>query len=479
MEIKKRKSILGEWKELSIYSRILLVFILLNPVIDVLTSVGKRELGLSISVGIISKGIFLAFILISFILTKSTSKFRKYAKIILFIFIGYAIIHVGNAYVNFGLIKTITVITTLIKTFYLPMVLLSLESFIQKDEVHIILRYLAYVAIFIIGIIAISLLTGTSYNAYQYNKLGTVGWFYAANEISALLGIFTPVLIYYLLDKDKISIVFKSLFMAIYIFLYYQIGTKVVAMSVIITATFMLMLLVGRKIKTRKLKIGKQMTSMSIILVLSIGLIPITPIGYNLNVHNSIVNSKLDMFKDENLEMENKEKYDSIQEIKRDFLDSNITETEYRIISLIFSSRDQYFAVRKYIYDQSDVMMKLFGQTQFATTKQGEIKSYIVEIDFIDIYFNNGLIGSLIYWVIVMGVIGSALIATIRKKNIFIVGSRIPFYLCAILLGFGIAMFAGHVFVSPAVSFYLAVLILLFYVDATKSNNVKSTEVGR
>lgn len=468
MEMKEKRTRRSEWSTLSFQSKMLLVFILINPIIDVITSIGKREFEISISLGIIVKGLFLMFMVLNLLLHKSATKFNKAAKIMIIVITIYSVIHVLLAYINFGLGNTVTVVTTLIKTFYLPVIILSLQEFIQREELPVIARYLFYVAIFIATIIAVAILTGTDYGAYKYNKLGTVGWFFAANEVSALLGILTPILMYYVLETGRLHLAVKTILMGLYIFIYYQIGTKVVALSVILTASFMIVLFIIRKARNRNLAIFSRMVAITAILLMAIVMVPVTPIGHNINVHSDIVDSRLDDAKEDSTEEQD---YESIEDIEEDFINSDLSEREYRIASMIFSSRDHYFVVRKYIFDEAPVLNRVFGQTQFAETDKGEIKSYIAEIDFVDIYFNFGFAGSVLYWGIVLGTLGYALYTAARKKLIFITGSRIPYYICAILLGMGIALFAGHVFVSPAVSFYLGVVILLLYIEATEFTN--------
>lgn len=468
MEMKEKRVRGSEWSTLSFYSKVLLVFILTNPVIDVLTSIGKREFEISISLGIIVKGLFLMFMVLNLLIQRSASKFNKVAKIMIIVLGVYSVIHVLLAYMSFGLGNTVTVITTLIKSFYLPVIILSLQGFIQREELVVIARYLFYVAIFIATIIAVAILTGTDYGAYKYNKLGTVGWFFAANEVSALLGILTPILMYFVLETGRLHLAVKTMLMGVYIFIYYQIGTKVVALSVILTAFFMIVLFLIRKARNRNLAIFSKMMAITVILLMAIGMVPVTPIGHNINVHGDIVDSRLDDPKEDSSEEQD---YESIEDVEEDFINSDLSEREYRIASMIFSSRDHYFIVRKFIFDEAPVISKVFGQTQFAETDKGEIKSYIAEIDFVDIYFNFGIAGSILYWGIVLGTLGYALYTAARKKLIFVPGSRIPYYICAILLGMGIALFAGHVFVSPAVSFYLGVVILLLYIEATEFIN--------
>ena len=77
------------------------------------------------------------------------------------------------------------------------------------------------------GVIFIATITGTyfrSYNEYLYG-LGTVGWFFAANEIGSIIAILTPFTIINIIE-NKLNIVnIISIILCILSSLY--MGTKV------------------------------------------------------------------------------------------------------------------------------------------------------------------------------------------------------------------------------------------------------------
>lgn len=462
MQLKQMiKDDFGQFSQLNTFTKVLVIFILTSPLIDVITSIGIREFDISLSIGILLKGLFLLYTLVSFLRMESRTKIDKAAKYILFAFFIYAAVHAFISLGNFGMSRTISGIITMVKTFYLPLIVLSLYRLIERKDIPFLTRLLVYSAVFVASIIALSMLTGTDYNAYKYGKTGTVGWFYAANEVSALLGILTPILIYFVMEKLNVHASIKVIFIAAYTFLYYQIGTKVVALSVIMTVFYVLVLFLLRKARNRKTSVINPVVTLSVLFILSIGLVPVTPIGINLNLHNRLI---LDRYED-NIDEENPE---SDEDIKKDFGIENLLENEAVLMSLVFSGRDEYFTVRKYIYDRADVEEKLFGLTQFAVTNNNQIKSYIIEIDYFDIFFNFGIIGSLFYWLIVLGSLGYSIKRAFKNWKLLEAGSVVPYYICAVGLAFGIAMFAGHVFVSPAVSFYLALLISILFAQTNE-----------
>src|SRR5690606_5714689 len=115
---------------------------------------------------------------------------------------------------------------------------------------------------------------------------------------------------------------------------------------------------------------------------------------------------------------------------------------------------------------------KVFGLSQFGRTDEGDVKSYIVEIDYVDIFFNFGVIGTILYWSMILVILLASLRNLIRNKLLFELGNPIPYILSAILLAFGIGMFAGHVFVSPAVSMYIAIYVAMLYSESSKQKKM-------
>lgn len=469
MQVKQMiKNDISQFKMLNTYTRILIIFILVNPVIDVVTSIGIREFDISLSIGIILKGLFLLYSLLSFLRMKNRSNIDKAAKYLLLAFVLYAAVHTLMSFQSFGLSRTFSAVVTMAKSFYLPLIVLSLYRLIEKKDIALLTRALVYSAVFVVSIIALSLITGTDYNAYKSGKTGTVGWFYAANEVSALLGILTPILLYFILEKLKVSPIIKIAVIGAYAYLYYQIGTKVVALSVIMTVLYILVLFIIRKAAYKKLDISKPLITVLILFILSIGLVPVTPIGVNLNLHNKLI---LDRYED-NIDEENPE---SNEDIKKDFGIDELLDNEEVMMSLVFSGRDEYFTVRKFIYDRASMTEKLFGLTQFAVTNNNQVKSYIIEIDYFDLFFNFGIIGSAFYWVIILGAVVFAVRKALKNWRLFEPGSVLPYYLCSVILAFGIAMFAGHVFVSPSVSFYLALVISMLTIESSNKKRLSIT----
>ena len=460
------KNYWSEFRSKDLFVRLLILFILFSPLMDILTSIGKRELNINLSIGILLKGLFLIYIGLRLIFEKSQNKLQQILRGMVIAVVFYALIHLTIVYLNFGLSRMILAALNLAKTFFFPIFTLGLVKFLKKEDYKDIRDAMVMSGVIIILTMAISMATGTDYNAYKFNKLGSVGWFFAANEVSAFIGILTPMLLYYLLEKWKLPLYLKVLSITVYVLVYYQIGTKVVGLSVILVTVFLVLYHMAGKLKDPKLRVKNQLIPLLLILVVGIGFVPLTPIGINMNIH-------LELLKYQAPEI-GEEEGASGEELSEDFDMEELLHNNPQVLNFIFSGRDQYYAVRKHIYDEADRLQKIFGLSQFGYTDDGEIKSYIVEIDYVDIFFNFGVIGMLLYWGMILMVIFTSIYHLLKNKLLFVLNSPIPYIISALILAFGIGMFAGHVFVSPAVSMYIALYIAMLYRE-TQSPKKKVT----
>lgn len=126
----------------------------------------------------------------------------------------------------------------------------------------------------------------------------------------------------------------------------------------------------------------------------------------------------------------------------------------------LLSGRDNFLKNNVKKYKESSIMDKAFGIGYIAPKKDVVQERKLVEIDYFDIFFCHGILGTLIY------IIPLAVIILISIKKFFtkfinnIKNNMLIFTLYSIAIGFGIALMAGHVFTAPAVSMFLILIIL-------------------
>ena len=258
-------------------------------------------------------------------------------------------------------------------------------------------------------LIFIPLLLNLSFPAYTQGKVGEVGWFNSANEISAILSISSIYIVKYLFAKEKI--LNKIILALLTIIVFLSLGSKLPIISLILSFGYYL----GRKLKNKEIKVSHKILIPSVILIFTLGVIvlPRTNMFKNIEIH-------LDYLK-----------IDSIEDV-----------FSFKFLNrFIFSDRLTYLENTKEVYYNSSSLEKIFG---IGYTHNG-VEDKVIEMDFYDIFYRSGILGFVLFlisWFIWL--------KTIKKKNI----SKFN-----IILAIIVAFLAGHVLTAPSVSFNLGLIM--------------------
>ena len=117
----------------------------------------------------------------------------------------------------------------LLRVFYFPILLLSLWPYRYKiwkvlTDFKVVILYSIY-----LFFIFVPNLLGLGFSSYVDSKEGMIGWFYSANEISAILSILLPFVFSYFIKNKKY--LFGILYLSLTLFILLEIGTKVPIIS--------------------------------------------------------------------------------------------------------------------------------------------------------------------------------------------------------------------------------------------------------
>ena len=221
---------------------IISIFILISPILDLLTGVCIHTLKINLTIGIIVRVLFLLFITIVTIFI-----FKKKKLIIPYLLIGlYFILYIIGMiiYKNNGLFFEIQ---NLVKVFYFPIIFLSLYSI--KDKVNIDNKVLIKTVFLYLILILIPTVLGIGYKTYEITKAGTLGFFNSANEISGIISILTPII--FIMFKDKENILLKIILGLIYLVVILMMGTKTPLLSLCFTIGALLAYLIIESIRKK------------------------------------------------------------------------------------------------------------------------------------------------------------------------------------------------------------------------------------
>lgn len=437
-------------------SRLFILFIAIQPLLDVLTTWSIRELETDITIGIVIRLIAMVlggvFLLLNY---KGLTKHKVLYLVLL------AIVLVGGLVNNLFVKESFNFMTELqsvgkdVYSIVMLFVYLAVFKILLKNKTYF--PEVIVAATMLINIVMIvSIATGTSLDTYRYLKFGLKGWFYAANELGTILAMTYPIVIYFTIKKvDSLKKLWWWLLVTFTIFSMLIIGTKVGYGAVLIVlpiASGSVAFEAMRKKKMTKVAIANFVMPI-IFMGLTIVLTPYLSISSNTESHIELVNQY-------NESVRPPEEVDEDEEV----LEEPITEEESQerdmLTELIFSGRNQF--LNQYIrdFEEAPLSQKLFG-LGFGANYMNRPK--VIERDFHDFFFHYGIVGFILTMLPFAYYIGKSLIMVFRNFiNIFTV--KFMMLGSSLALGLGVAYIAGHALTAPGVSIYLvSVLSYLYY----------------
>lgn len=430
--------------------RLLEIFLLTLPLLDLLTSLNNRMVENFLSVGMIIKGlaIIIAYIYVFFL---SASKFKKvsilyYSGIIIYI-VGYFLFKSDLLNLNF----LVSELKYILKFIYFPVLTFALlnifdESGFEKDKLD---KIMLWNLIFYILIIIIPTILDINFKSYSNSSYaGSVGWYFSANEVSSILLLLFPF-IYVLLKKHKV--IFSLLFITS-LFTISLIGTKVTLFGIIIITFLIFITIIVKK---------KKILNNIVIISFSAFLITIIYMSENYSVMN-LKNSISVEETQETIEIEN--------EISKYYEKNKFLSSIKNLGSILLSDRDIYALNSYYIYSENYRPSYLLFGMGFSNTDRisNSRVEKLIEIDFLDIFFHLGLLA---IFIVAFPFIYTFIIYLKKRKSETIkFNTNIFFYLMIIFLTLGISSTAGHTYLAPAVSIYISIYFIYLL------NEIKSFE---
>lgn len=377
------------------------VFLIISPFLDLFTSIGIKYNIDQLTIGIIIRGLFMLLMIYYSIFLKDN---KKQTIIFLSVIFTYIALFLTKTILINGNITYET--TVIFKTFYF--IILSI-TFINLEKPIDTKYYIACFTTYLL-LVFIPNILNIGFNSYEIAKVGQVGWFNSANEISTILSILTPILIVYLMTKK--NKILSVLYLIIILITFFSIGTKVPILSLAIICGFYLLYSLYKLIRKKDTKkIAFILSGLLIVIISTAILLPKTSFYKNIKIHL------------EYLEVDN------IVEI--------FTDTEL-IDHFLLGSRLKLLSQNIKTYKESSTIEILLGIG--AEHRQSEM-------DFFDIFINYGIIGFALIATILI-------ILIIRQKPKYTTNTKL-----SLLLAITIAFLSGHVLVSPAVSIFIPLLL--------------------
>ncbi len=407
--------------------KMLLLFWIIGPFIDVLTAFEIYYFHLGFSLGMVVRFFFL---LILFFYYGWCFKGRK-KKVL--IYLGLLIGYLGSFMIMIYFLKgpgaILYELKNTFRSFYFPFLLTLTFPIMEQNKKEVSLKTYLFILGSYLFFIMVPTFFHIGFAAYHQGKEGNIGWFYSTNEISAILSLFLPyvMLFCYKEANTKKTAILKMLLLLACLFCLFTLGTKMTIISLLVTVLVLGMVYVYHLFKKKNYKaIG--FISMGLVLLVSIVIIllPKTHFYKNIQIHLAYlgVDNPIEIIQDPKL-----------------------------INHFIFSSRLSFLNNTHQNYRKASLLEKGMGIGYIENYATDEMSLKMVEMDFFDLFYRHGIIGFVLYFIPLFYSVYQ-IFKKHRKKDLASLCFGISLFLI-----FFMAFFVGHVFVSPSVSILITLLL--------------------
>lgn len=434
-------------------NKILTIFFIIQPIIDILTNV----INVSVSIGIIFRAIFLLYVL-TYIFIKG----NKWTYIYVGISSLYCLINlIGHAKMIDGFSVT-SQMNSLIHLVYFPVTLLFFYKYFKKEKDLLNNNTFVMTSLVIGASLVLSMLTKTNICSYTKCILhGTTGWFNSANEYGIILVFLLSMCMTYMMKKKSVRSIIAYLILSAFMVL---LGTKTAYIALLfINLGYVGFFIVSCFIdKKRFKKLYKYNMLFLVVGISAIVFYPMTPLKYNVDLRAQDGVEKVvdeNVKEDIDIDISKEDLHDNYQEV----IDNNQDEVKSsQIRTVAFNGRDEFLSVNKKLYKESSLFDKFFGITNQGHTYENQPWNTLSEMDFFDVLFYYGIFAFILDIVLMMYIIVNILINLFKKLD-FLMDSSIALPGMSLFVFLLVMWFAGHVLLQPAVGIYLAYLLIYLY----------------
>ena len=449
---------------------ILAVYILLQPLLDILTAFGALAEH-TVTAGVLVRTLFMVF---GFLWVVFFSSFpgKKGCMVCIGALLAYLVLFMGYMFSLGGLSLCLGNVKELVKVFYAPFVIIFLYAAYRQYGYLISTRTLAWTGGIYAGVILLAFLTGTSFVSYGNSGYGYKGWFYAANEISCIIALIAPFTVYHGLKllcspekKSRKALLFVILGFVSVAFSANFIGTKIVFAITLVycAAAFVWSIVQNRRLGTEETR--RRLILTGILTVVVLGLYFISPLqSYIKDIYTELMK--------EDSELRIVSWGEEIQKASegtwlRALLSENKTMER---LDQILSRRIFSASPSVQVYTEGGVLAKLLGIGYADTEAYGRSIEFMIEMDPPALLIRHGVVGCLLYYGPYLAGIVYFIVQFFRRPAKRLSSLRYCTYLYSVLCGFAISAIAGHALVSPAVSLFMLVAALNLWVLTQEQN---------
>ncbi len=430
-------------------NKIITIFFLIQPILDILTSL----LNIPASIGILFRGAFVLYALI-YCFIKGNKITYIYLAISSIYLLTNLIVH---AHTIDGF-SVGTQMNSLIHLTYFPVLLLFFYKYFTNIKGKLLDNKTFILNALIIGLsLVLSMATKTNLCSYEKCIMhGTTGWFNSANEYGIILVFLLSISMTYMMKSKSVLPVISYLLTNAFMIL---IGTKTSYIAMLfINIGYVLFYIVSCFIDKKRIKKYYKFNILFLIMgIAAIVFFPMTPLKYNIDLRaqdgiEKVVDNKTEEKIDVHISTE--ELNNNYQEI---IVDNQGEIKDSQVKTVAFNGRDEFLAYNKDLYKKSSLFDKFFG-----ITNQHKEYEHLTEMDLFDILIFHGIFAVILDLIVPLFLIVKIIIGLIKKMDLLF-DSDVALPGMTLFVFLLVLWFAGHVLLQPAVSIYLAYLLVYLY----------------
>ena len=457
--------------------KIILWYLLAQPVLDIATSFLVRS-GIDLTIGVVFRALFLGFLGLYLLFFYRGPK-RKLVVGYIAAVIAFVVVQTVFLFAKGGMAVLFTNLKETIKVFYFPCILVAFWALYREFGYLVSTRTLVSIGVFYTLTIFISFLTDTSFQSYNGN--GYCGWFYAANEISAITIILSPIVFYYFTNRAAYTNLLQSpwkkrlplvltgaISVLLMLFASSYLATKAALFGVVAYLLCFLIWSVFRLEITRdKLHLFRLIASLLMVVSLGVIFFLSSPIKEHLTVrlpwfHYVVVQTGVTQpppvttTEPPATTTEPPAATTAPPATTQAFIPvvPDTSSKLYRIANWLLSSRlsNSYSVLLQ--YTESDLGHKLLG---LGYTQLPSYRYYVtiaIEMDFICVLARHGLVGLFLFSAPFFAILACALWRAIKALKGCLASLLWCTCLYQTLISFAVGFLVGHTLIAPAVSIY-------------------------
>lgn len=477
-----------------LFLKIILVFIFLQPILDILSRLAIK--GYIPNISIIIKPLFVFGMMIYFLLKFNHQK-KKW-----FIYMGmFGILTIGHLYILYRLFTDNSVILHefrfMINIFYMIAMFIILftlydyiddkESYFKKIKNTIFYTFLLYFSLYLIAIV-----TGTSGLTYEYSdkfKLGYKGWYDSGQILGHAFSMLFPIILYGIL-KPKNHKIIRIIFMIFALIVVSLLGTKVPYYITGIVLVLYLFIVLFIKFFNKEFE-----GNIFNILLVSISVFMLfftykyTPVAYNTDINNK--NSMIELKNYDLKSISGKKQKEDLKKIlkKHSSNDVNYLKKYYMWGEQASSYLESLFQTGKihpsntrskqFFYSYKKFMLADFQYKIFGIGYLNQDSLMAIESDFFMALFDFGILGIILFLCIPI----YEFIKGIKflLKNIKTIDLETYMLFMGVGIFFCVSIYAGYTYIYTNFSIFLVLLIVMLktkidLISVSQKDKIKSID---